>query len=172
MKSKSLTFDLYHVTPLYQPNNDEKTSSLYTFTNHFFAISTDKSRFAELPAQTQQKCSRNNRIRLYREGFSTTTGETLFCLCSLSYNYDIPALCNCQVVSVLLPDAPQAFYVADGMYHIISRTATLQIKNDSQTHCISIFSIQCQACVMRPSCNSLISFNQGDLVLHPDVDFS
>ena len=57
------------------------------------------------------------------------------------------------------------------MYHIISRTAKLRIKNDSQTHGLSISSIQCQACVMRPSCNSIISFNQGDLVLHPDMDF-
>ena len=47
----------------------------------------------------------------------------------------------------------------------------LQTINDSQTHGLSIASIQSQACVMRPSCNSVISFNQGDLVLHPDTDF-
>ena len=171
MNSKSSTFDIYHATPLYQPNNDEKTASLYTFTNPFLAISTDNTRFAELGAHTLQQCSGNNRIKLCRKGFSTTTDETLLCLGSLFYNYDIPALRNCQVISVLLPDVPQAFCLADGMYHIISRTATLQFKNDSQTHGLSISSIQCQACVMRPSCNSIISFNQGDLVLHPDMDF-
>ena len=105
------------------------------------------------------------------KGFSTTIDQTHLCLGSLFYNYDVSALRNCQVVSVLLPDAPQAFYLANGMYHKISRTATLQIKDDSQTHGLSISSIQCQACVMRPSCNSIISFNQGDLVLHPDMDF-
>ena len=30
----------------------------------------------------------------------------------------------------------------------------------------------CQACLMRPSCTSPLSFNQGDLVLSPDMDFS
>ena len=29
----------------------------------------------------------------------------------------------------------------------------------------------CQACLMRPSCTSTLSFNQGDLVLSPDIDF-
>ena len=29
----------------------------------------------------------------------------------------------------------------------------------------------CQACLMRPSCTSALSFNQGDLVLSPDMDF-
>ena len=33
--------------------------------------------------------------------------------------------------SVLPPDAPQAFYLADGMYHFISRDPNIQMKNDS-----------------------------------------
>ena len=93
------------------------------------------------------------------------------CLGSLFCNYDMSALRNCQVVSVVLPDAPQAIYLADDMYHIISPTTTMHIKNDSQTHGISISSIQCQACVMRPCCCNVLSFNQGDLLLHPDMDF-
>ena len=151
MKSKSSTFDIYHATSLYQPKNDEKTASLYTFTNPFLAISTDNTMFAEIGAHTVQQCSGYNRINFCQKGFSTTTDETLLCLGSLFYNHDIPALRNCQVVSVLLLDAPQAFYFADGMYHIISRTATLQIKNDSQTDGLSISCIQCQAPVMRPN---------------------
>ena len=171
MNSKSSNFDIYHATPLYQPNNDQKTASLYGFANPFLAISTDNTRFAELGANTLQQCSGNNRIRLCRKGFSTTTDETLLCLGSLFYNYNIPALRNCEVKSVLLPDAPQAFYLAEGMYHIISREPTLQIKNDSRANGLSISTINCQACVMRPSCTSVISFNQGDLVLYPDMDF-
>ena len=81
--SKSSTFDIYHATPLYQPKNDEKRASLYTFTDPFLAISTDNTRFAELGAHTLQQCSGNNRIKLCRKGFSTTTDETLLCLGSL-----------------------------------------------------------------------------------------
>ena len=171
MNSKSSTFDIYHATPLYQPNNDQKTASLFSFTNPFLAVSTDNSRFAELGANTLQQCSGINRIKLCRKGFSATTDETLLYLGSLFYNYDIPALRNCEVKSVLLPDAPQAFYLAEGMYHIISRAPHLQIKNDSRATDLSISTINCQACVMRPSCSSIISFNQGDLVLYPDMDF-
>ena len=130
----------------------------------------DNSRFAELDTCTLQQCSGNDRIKLCRKGFSTKTDEFLPCLSSLLYNYDIPSLRNCLVHSLLLSDAPQAFYLADGMYHIISRDPILQVKNDSQTHGISVTKIMCQACLMRPSCTSKLSFNQGDLVLSPDMD--
>ena len=131
MNSRSSTFDLYHAIPLYQPNGDNKTASLYHLKKPFLAVSTDNFRFAELDSSTLHQ---NNRIKLCRKGFSTTTDETLLCLSSLLYNYDIPSLRNCPVHSVLLPDAPQAFYLADGIYHIISRDSIRQVKNDSRTH--------------------------------------
>ena len=148
MNSKSSTFDIhlvYHATPLYQPNFDEKTASLYTVTNPFLALSAENTRSAELRAHTLQQCSGNNQIKLCRKGFSTAADDTLLCLFSLFYNYNIPALHNCQVVSVLLPDAPQTFYFANGMYRIISRTATFQMKNDNQTYGPAISSVECQA---------------------------
>ena len=171
MNSKSSTFDVYHTIPLYQSNGDNKTASLYQLRKPFLAASTDNSRFAELDSSTLQQCSGNNRIKLCRKGFSTTTDNTLLRLNSLLYNYDIPSLRNCPVHSVLPPDAPQAFYLADGMYHIISRDPILPVENDSQTHGISVTKVMCQACLMRPSCTSTLSFNQGDLVLSPDMDF-
>ena len=97
---------------------------MYHFPNPPLAISTDNSRFAELNAASLQQCSGNNHIKPCRQGFSNTTDETLLSLASLYYNYDIAALRNCKVESVLLPDAPQAFYLADGLYHIISRNPT------------------------------------------------
>ena len=130
----------------------------------------DNSRFAELDSSTQQQCSGNNQIKLFRKG-SSTTDETLLCLSSLLYKYDIPSLPNCPVHSVLLLEAPLAFYLADGMYHIISRDPILQVKNHSHNECISVTKVLCQACLTRPSCTSTLSFNQGDLVLSPDMDF-
>ena len=73
--------------------------------------------------------------------------------------------------SVLLHDAPRAFYLADGMYHIISRDPNIQMKNDSGAAGFSISSSSCQACLVRPSCSSKLSFNRGDLELVPDRDF-
>ena len=127
MNSKSSTFDVYHAIPLYQPNGDNKTAS-YQLRKLFLAVSTDNSRLAELDSFTLQQCSGNNRIKLCRKGFSMTTDETLLCLSSLLYNYDIPSSRNCPVHSVLLPDAPRASYLADGMCHIISRDPILQVK--------------------------------------------
>ena len=171
MNSKSSTFDIYLATPLYQPNADGDTASLYQFPNPFLTISTDNTQFAELGASTLQQCSGNNRIKLCRKGFSTTTDETLLCLASLFYNYGVPSVRNCKVESILLPDAPQAFYLSDGMYHVVSRHPALRMKNDSRSAGFSISTLNCQACIIRPSCSSTLSFNQGDLVLTPDMDF-
>ena len=106
MKSKSSAFDNYLATPLHQPNANGDTASLYQFPNLFLASSTDKTQFVELGASTLQQCSGNNRIKLCRKSFSTTTDETLLCLASLFYNYDIPSVRICKVESILLPDAP------------------------------------------------------------------
>ena len=106
-----------------------------------------------------------------RKGFSTTSDDTLLCLSSLFYNYDVASIRNCKVESVLLPDATQAFYLADGMYHVISRHSSLHMKNDSRTAGLSVQTLSCHACIIRSSCTSTLSFNQGDLVLTPDMDF-
>ena len=171
MNSNSSTFDVYHAIPLYQPNGDNKTASLYQLQKPFLAVSTDNSRFAELDSSTLQQCSENNRIKLCRKRFPITTDETLLCLSSLLYKYDIPGLRNCPVHSVLLPDAPQAFHLADSLYHIISRDPILQVNNDSRSHGISVTKVKCRACLMRPSCTSTLSFNQGEIVLSSDMDF-
>ena len=171
MNSKSSTFDIYLATPLYQPNADGDTVSLYQFPSPFLAISTDNTQFAELGASTLQQCSGDNRIELCRKGFPATTDEILLCLASLFYNYDVPSVRNYKVESILLPDAPQAFYLADGIYHVVSRHPALRMKNDSRSAGFTISTLTCQACIVRPSCSSTLSFNQGDLVLTPDIDF-
>ena len=109
MNSKSSNFDFYLATPLYQPNTDGDTASLYQFPDPFLAIFTDNTQFAELGASTLQQCSGKNRIKLCRKGFSTTTDETLLCFASRFYNYDIPSVRSCKVESILLPDAPKLF---------------------------------------------------------------
>ena len=87
------------------------------------------------------------------------------------FDYAIPALRNCPANSVLLPDAPQAFYLAEGLYHVISRERLLHTKNASDIHGVSVSMIPCQACILRPSCHSTLTPNQGDRVLEPDMDY-
>ena len=119
MNSKSSTFNVYHATPLYPSNGDNKTASLFQLSKPFLTVAEDDSRYPELDSLALQQCLANNRIRLCRKGFSTTTDDTLLCLSSLMFNYSILLLHNCPAVSVLLPDAPQAFYLAEGLYHVI-----------------------------------------------------
>ena len=171
MFSNSFTFDVYHAIPLYQPNGDNKTASLYQLQKPLLSVSTNNSHFAELDSFTLQQCSGKIQNKLCRKGFSTTTDDTLLCLNSLPYNFDIPSWRNCPVLSVLLPDASQAFYLSDGMFHIISRDPILQVKNDSRTPVISLTKVMWQASLMLPSCSSTLFFNKGDLVLSPDMDF-
>ena len=45
------------------------------------------------------------------------------------------------------------------------------MKNDSRSAGFTISTLTCQACIVRHSCSSTLSFNQGDLVLTPDMDF-
>ena len=134
------------------------------------AIATDNSQYAELSATTLSQCLGTNQIKLCRKGFSTTTDETLLCLTSLFYEYSIPAPRICLVDSVVLPKAPQASYLADGLYHVLSRTGRLQVKNDTDGFPVSISTLQCPACLIRPSCSSTLTFNHGDLVLTPNMD--
>ena len=171
MNSKSSTFNVYHATPLYQPSGDNKTASLFQLPKPFLAVAPDDSRYAELDSSTLQQCSGNNRIRLCRIGFSTTTDDTLLCLSSLMFDYAIPALRNCPANSVLLPDAPQFFYLAERLYHVISREPLFHMKNASDIHGVSVLMIPCQACILRPSCHSTITLNQGDLVVKPDMNY-
>ena len=173
MNSKSATYNVFQAEPLYQPNDDGKTASVYQFPKPYVAIATDNTNFAELAASTLQQCTGSIQTKLCRKGFLTTTDETLLCLMSLYFNQDIPALRNCPVTSVLLPEAPQAIYLANGVYHLIFRHPTIDVKNDSRSNgfrsdCRT--TIDCQACVLRPSCESTLYINQGDLVLSPDVD--
>ena len=69
----------------------------------------------------------------------------------------------------MLPDAPQAFYFADGMYHVVSRHPSLRMLNDSRSAGFIISTLICQVCIVRPSCSSTLSFTQS--VLTPDMDF-
>ena len=57
------------------------------------------------------------------------------------------------------------------MYHVVSRHPALRMKNDSRSAGFTISTLTCQACIVRPSCSSTLSFNQGDLFLTPDMDF-
>ena len=109
MNSKSSTCNVYHATPLYQPNDDLTTASLYQLAQPFLTISIDNTEFAELGASTMQQCSDNNRINLCRKGFSTTSDDTLFCLSSLFYNYDVASIRNCKVESVLFTGCSASF---------------------------------------------------------------
>ena len=154
---------------LYQPNDDGKTATVHQFFNTYVAIATDNTNFAELAVSTLQPCTGSNRIKLCRKCFSTTTDGTLLCLTSLYFNQDIPALPNCPVSSVLIPEAQQAIYLANGVYHLISRNPTMDFKND-RTQGLSLTTIDFQACVLRPRCYSTIYINQGDLVLSPNMD--
>ena len=171
MNSQSSTFNVYHASPVYQPNGDNKTASFFQLAKPSLAVANDDSRYAELDSSTLQQCSGNNRIRLCRKSFSTTTDDSLLCLRSLIFDCAIPALRNCPATSVLLPDAPQAFYLAEGLYHVISREPLLYMKNASDIHGVRVSMIPCQACILRPSCLSTLTLNQGDLVLEPDMDY-
>ena len=50
--SKSATFIILLAIPLYQPNEDGSTASLYQLRHDYLAFATDKSQYAELAVAT------------------------------------------------------------------------------------------------------------------------
>ena len=78
MNSKFATYNAFQVEPLYQPNDDGKTASVYQFSKPYVAIVIDNTNFAQLAASTLQICTSRNRIQFSRKSFSTTANETLF----------------------------------------------------------------------------------------------
>ena len=57
MNSKSATYNVFQAEPLYQPNDDGKTASVYQFPKPYAAIATDNTNLADLPASTLQQCT-------------------------------------------------------------------------------------------------------------------
>ena len=66
---------------------------------------------------------------------------------------------------------PGSFLLLDDLYHVKFRTALLHVKNDTDGSPVFLSTLQCQACLFRPSCSSTVKFNDGDLVLTSDLDF-
>ena len=155
---------------MYQPNDDRKTASVYQFPKPYVVIAKNNTDFAELAASTPQQFTGSNRMKLCCKGFSSTTDETLLGFTSLYFNQHIPALRNCPVSSVLLPEAPHAIYLAKGVYHLFCWNPTTDIRNDSRTNGLSLSTIDCPACVLRPGFESTNYIDQGNLVLSPDMD--
>ena len=89
----------------------------------------------------------------------------------LPFDCVIPALRNCSANSVLQPDIPQAFYLTEGMYPVIFCEPLLHMNNASDIDGLIVSMISCQACILRPSCHSTLTLNQGDLVHELDMDF-
>ena len=89
---------------------------------------------------------------------------------ALYYIDDIPIPANCEFESVLLPEALQAFFFADSWYTVISRDPNIQMRNDSGIG-FSVSTLSCQACLVRPSCRSTLSFNQELSELVPKIIF-
>ena len=160
-------FNVYRAIPPYQRDDDGDTASSYHFPNCILAVSTENSRFAKLDAASLLQHSGSNHNKLCRQGFLTNTDENSLRLPYLYYNYDITALRNRKVESILLLEAPQAFYLADGLDHIISRDPHIQMRKDSGND-FSSSTLSCKACLIRPSCSSTVFCNQGDLELRPD----
>ena len=108
------------------------TASLHVFKIPFLAISSKNKRFAELGAGTLQQCSGNNRTKLCRQGFSTTSDEPLLCSGSLYYNYDITPLRNCQVECF----APRRTAIISSRgWHVSRNLAKTDTPDQKRQHC-------------------------------------
>ena len=148
MNSISFIFNVYRPIPLHQTKEDGSTATVYQLSHEFVAIAIYNSQYHQLSASTLNQCSGTNRIKVCRKVVSTTTEETILCLPSLFYECSISALRNCLVDCVLLPEATQGSYLAVDLYHVMSGTARLQVKNDTDGLPVSLSTLHCQECLI------------------------
>ena len=144
---------------------------MYLFYHEYLAIGTRNFQYAKLAVATLHQCSGTNRIKLCNEGFSTTRDLTLMCFTSLFYNFNVSALRNYHGESVISTDAPSAFYLADGLYHVDLRKRHQPMMNNTDFHITRMTKIECHACVFRSGCSSKLTLSHRDLVLNTDMDY-
>ena len=168
MNSKSATYNVFQALRI----NPMMTARQHPFTNSRNPTSRSQQTTTSRSSQRQRY---NNELVVIE---SNCAAKALRLLPMKRYSalrrciidQDIPVFRSCPVSSVLLPEAPQAIHLANGVYYLISRNPTKDIKDDSRTQGFSLFTIDCLACVLRSSCKSTIYNNQGDPVLSPDMD--
>ena len=89
---------------------------------------------------------------------------------SLDFNQDIGALRNCPVSPYSPPEAAPAIYLTNSIYHLISCNPTMELTINSRTQGLSLSTIDLQACVLRPCCDTTTYIIQSDPVLSTDID--
>ena len=128
-------FNIFYAPLLHQSNEDKMSASLYIYKKGFILrMRRTTSHLLNLVLAHFINVSGNNRLKVCRQEFSTLSKETLLSLASFYCNYDLLLLCNGQFESILLFDPPQAKHLAGGLYDIIPKNMTLQIKNDNLKH--------------------------------------
>ena len=172
LNSKSSSFDIFRVTPLYQPNADGDIASWYQFPKLFFElfqlITLSSWNWVHLLCNNVPVTTASNfvakvfllpRTKLY----------SVLLLFFITMMFCPFAIVKLNLFCYLMPH--KLLYLADGIYHVVSRHPALRMKNASCSAGFAISILTCQAYIVRPSCSSTLSFNQGDLVLTPDMDF-
>ena len=139
MNSKLSAFDVYWALLLHQPNEDGTTASVCHFSPQFVALAPNHSQYAELSANPLilegeiPSCSGNNRNKLCGKKFFHLHGRktSLFDVTFLWVEHSS----SLQVFGRLcfFAWAQQASYLADGLYHVKSRTARLQVDRSKTT---------------------------------------
>ena len=64
INSTSPTYNVFQAEPLYQPNADAETESVYQYPKPYVAIATENTKIAELAASTLEQCKGGNQIKL------------------------------------------------------------------------------------------------------------
>ena len=62
----------------------------------------------------------------------------------------------------MLSDAPQTYYLADGLDYVTLRERHLPMMDDTDSHGTRISTIDLQACVIRTGCSFKWTLNHGD----------
>ena len=158
-------------TPVPHPiPGGRRTATQYRFRKSLLLLSRDRTNFAEVSEERfLAHCHGTGPLKLCKKPFATTVSQRTTSLTGFSYNLVSVVLKLCEQEILPLPQQPQAEYLYDSTYLLISADGNFLMQNFTEgkpPRKIEGY----QSCLIKPPCRRRIQLPSGGLVLRPDPE--
>ena len=161
-------YDVFRATPIPQPRPQTERATQYHLSKTNLHMSRDKTNFAEVTEQElSTHCWGSHRLKLCKQPLSTTKSQKTTCLTGLNFNIPATVLKLCAQEVVALPQHPQALYLFDSTYLLISAIGDFTMQNMRKQGEVRVPG--CQSCLVKPSCKGGLQLPNAGLFLTPDL---
>ena len=130
----------------------------------------DRTNFAEVSEERLlTHCHGTGRLKLCKKPFATTVSQRTTCLTGLYFSLVSVVLKLCEQEVLPLSQQPQAEYLYESTYLLISADGNFLKQNFTKGKQAREIK-GCQSCLIKPPCRGRIQLPSGGLVLRPDPE--